>query len=448
MAIFDLSKELLIFHDRNVKLNDADRRRLSEVRANNLKRVRDGLVADDRQEFKACLNQGGYAMQTVVNDPAQQSNHDIDIALIFDKDDLPAGALAARQRVRDALLQSNAPFNDPPEARTNAVTVWYADGYHVDFAVYRRSVDVGGQVVHEHAGADWAVRDPAEVTQWFDATVEAKSPKGSFVAVRPNQMRRVVRLIKWFSRSRASWDLPGGMIISTLVDECYRPHLSRDDVSVYETLKALKSRLDLYCQVYHPAGDGRDLTGKETYLKQVERLRDKLGMVIPKLEILETECTRDQARGAWDWVFNHSFWGGADVLAETAKLSAAEIRDVGHTVAMNCQYTTKGGQTHPYLGIALPRGMGLEFRVTHTTVPAPYDIRYEVQNTGDEAEAARTLNWSGNASSYNPVWTTSTAYAGRHRMTASIVKNGLTLARTSIQVLVAARKVSERPRRK
>lgn len=448
MALYDLHKDLLAFHDRDVKLNDEDRKRLSKVRETNLKRVRDGLAAMEKLGFKDCLIQGGYAMQTVVNDPSSQSNHDIDIALIFEKDDLPADALKARQQVRDALLKSNAAFNDPPEARTNAVTVWYADGYHLDFAVYRRSTNVWNQAVHEHAGADWVARDPAEVTQWFDATVDAKSPKGLLVGVRPGQLRRIVRLMKWFSRSRASWDLPGGMIISTLVNECYRSDASRDDVALYDTLKALKARLERSCQVFHPAMDGRELTGKDSYLKQVERLRGKLDLVIPRLAILETDCTRDQARGAWDWVFNHGFWGGADVLTETAQISKADIHVEGHSVAMACQYTTQGGQTYPYCGVALARGMGLKFEVTQTTVPAPYDIRYEVQNTGDEAVAARTLNWSGNASSYSPVWTTSTAYAGRHRMTANIVKNGLTLASTSIQVVVAARRISVPPRRK
>lgn len=438
MAVYDLSKDVLAFHDGYVKLDVDDRKRLSTARELNLGRVRNGLAALEKPGFKSCLNQGGYAMQTVVNDPSEQSNHDIDIALIFEEADLPAGPLQARQRVRDALLKSNARFKDEPEARTNAVTVWYADGYHVDLAVYRRRSSIFGDI-HEHAGADWVTRDPAEVTDWFTKAVDDKSPKGDGVTVRPGQLRRIVRLVKWFSRSRASWVLPGGMIISSLVDSCYRPDPHRDDVALYNTLQALKARLDQSCQVYHPIGDGRELTGKDTYLKQVERLKDKLTMATARLAVLETDCTAQQARGAWDWIFNHSYWGGSDVLTETAQLSLADIHIDGHSVTMACEYTTRGGHLGAYRSTALPKKVGLRFFVTASTVPEPYDIRYEVQNTGDEASSARKLNWSGNASSYNPSWTTSTAYAGRHRMTCNIVKNGLTLASTSMQVVVGPR---------
>ena len=445
MALYDIAADLRTFHDVYVKLDAEHEKELVRVRDLNLSRIRDGLDDLERPGFKTWIGQGGYAMRTVVNDPLGLSNHDIDVAVIFDEGDLPTQPLLARQRVRDALLKRASNFAEDPEARRNAVTVWYADGYHCDFAVYRRRPNGFGGFSYEHASTDWIERDPSEVTGWFDGQVTVLSPAadlwGNKPAVAASQLRRVVRLAKWFSRSRSSWDLPGGMIMSALVVECYRPDRDRDDLALYNTLAAIRARLALNCHVYHPLGGGRELTGADRYLKQVERLKEQLDTHLPKLAILEvSDCTRAQARSAWDWIFNHTFWAGQEVLAETASLQKADITVQGQTVAMACSFSGRGGRQVPYRqGVALSRGLGLSFSLTATTVQAPYDIRYEVKNTGEEARAARNLEWAGNASSYAPTWTTSTAFAGRHRMTCNVVKNGVTLASTSMIVTIGGK---------
>jgi hypothetical protein len=78
-------------------------------------------------------------------------DYDIDTGVIVDAGALPVSALESRKRVAEALQQAAGTFATEPEARTNAVTVWYAEGHHVDVAVYRRT-DSGAL---EHAGADW-----------------------------------------------------------------------------------------------------------------------------------------------------------------------------------------------------------------------------------------------------------------------------------------------------
>lgn len=418
-------------------------KRLCEVRDLNLGRIRDGLDDLEKPRFKDWRNQGGFAMETVVNDPAGESNHDLDAALIFDKDDLPAAALDARKRVRDALCKRASAFLQEPEARTNAVTVWYADGYHLDLAVYRRTKDAFGRYRYEHASTDWIARNPDEVTVWFSKAVDDKSPKantlGDTPKVRLRQLRRIVRLVKWFCRSRPSWNLPGGMIASTLAIGCYRPDRDRDDVALYNTLAVMEARLNAGCRVYHPNGGGRELTGKAQYLNQVKLLKDKLSENLPKLaKLFESSCTRKEARGAWDWIFKHEFWAGKEVVAEDAALVEAVTKVAGHSVAMKCELSTRNGTNiGTYNGQVLPKNMGLAFGVTATTVSPPYDIRFEVKNTGDEARQAEQLDWSGNASSHNPRWSTSTAYKGTHRMTCYIMKGGVILASTSVIVKIA-----------
>jgi hypothetical protein len=442
MAMFDMAPDLVSFHDQHVKLDSASEKRLSEVRTTNLDRIRDGLGDLGKPSFKAWRNQGGYAMGTVINDPAGESNHDIDVALIFEKDDLPSAALSARQRVRDALCKRGSSFLHDPEARTNAVTVWYADGYHLDFAVYRRSTNFVGTTTHEHASIDWVDRDPAEVTTWFLKAVEDRSPKadvwGNSPAIRFNQLRRIVRLVKWFCRSRTSWGLPGGMITTALVVECYRPDRNRDDIALYDTLSAIEVRLRTDCRVWHPNGGGRELTGKSEYLNQVTLMRDKLSANLPKLGVLfEEGCTRDKARSAWDWIFNHVFWAGKEVLEE-ANLAKADSGVGGYWVRMGCDLakSQRGRIIARYRGQVVPKDLGLRFFVEDTNVPPPFSIHYDVANRGDEARQAKQLAWSGDATSDDPQWWTSTAYKGNHVMTCNVVKNGTAVATASMTVKI------------
>jgi hypothetical protein len=74
--------------------------------------------------------------------------------------------------------------------------------------------------------------------------------------------------------------------------------------------------------------------------------------------------------------------------------------------------------------------------VEDTNVPLPFTVRFEVTNQGDEARQAKQLNWSADTSSDDPQWWTSTAYKGTHRMTCNIVRDGVTMATTSMIVKI------------
>jgi hypothetical protein len=164
-------------------------------------------------------------MHTLNQDPRDDNDYDIDVALLFERSALPEDPRTARQRVADALCKRCTNFTQEPTARTNAVTIWYAEGYHIDFAVCRTYTDENGREKIEHASNEWKARDPQEINNWFQNAVSTKSPAttGILATVKAGQLRRIVRFLKWFTRSRPSWSLPGGLIVSTLVVECYRP---------------------------------------------------------------------------------------------------------------------------------------------------------------------------------------------------------------------------------
>ncbi|SDM09392.1 hypothetical protein SAMN05428957_102264 [Oryzisolibacter propanilivorax] len=438
--MFDASNELKTYYENHLRLGTQLRNDLAGYRDLNLQRITDGLKLLGEKNsvtyrtWADYKNQGSYAMHTL--NQCEHTDYDIDVAIIFEKDDLPANAADARIRIRDALQEKTkgTNFSKDPDARKNAVTVWYSDGYHIDFAVYRRRTDWLGKTVIEHAGGDeWTERDPMAYTNWFTGQVDSKSPPtmlqsalGMTVTLPKGQLRRIVRFVKAFARSRSAWALPGGITITTLVCEVYKQHATRDDVALVDTLQALLARLKGSVQVENPVQPGVYFTSSDRRRREVERLRDELEAKLPSLDVLyQADCTRKQAMGAWDAIFWHDYW--SDVKKEAA---CSALGSTG--LAIECWLSKKSQgpvyKQHKSDSTALPKGVHLRFTAVPDGVAPPYDVRWAVRNEGHEAKEDRALEHDTMKSVNEPYWT-STAYKGRHKMICEVIKDGITVRR-------------------
>ncbi len=257
-------------------------------------------------------------MFTLVQRP--QNDYDIDTAIIFREEALPANALDARKRVADALLASGASFKQPPAPRTNAVTVWYAEGFHIDLAVYRERRS-RGRIVIEHAGSQWTERDPEAIPRWFRNCSRHRSPKEAATesGLRDYQMRRFVRYLKAFVCSHDSSGLPGGLLITALVGECYHPQPSRDDKALYDTMAAIADYLRKDLRIYSPVDRQTLLTTKTKHYNQAQRFQALIEDALKQLDSLwEQSCNEAVAMEAWDWIFRHEYWSQRKIEANSA----------------------------------------------------------------------------------------------------------------------------------
>jgi len=308
------------FYDSYVRLEEKDRTKMRGYKKKNIDRLGEGLKKIECDiPFTTCVH-GSYAMWTMVQHP--ENDYDIDIAVIFDKNDLPGSALEARQLVRDAMCAVGYNFKTPPEAKPNAVAITYEEGYHVDLPVYREYMDDFGRRIIEHAGAEWTKRDPVDITEWFKNEVATKSPSTTYATVKEHQMRRIVRLLKMFTKSRAASNLPGGLLLTVLTSECYAPDAQRDDKALYNTVKAISSRLNHQIEIYNPVLPDVSLTYKDSRRNQVRRLKEQLDIVLPELEpICNQECSELDAYKAWNIFFQHEYW--------TTSVKSLEMRMAG-----------------------------------------------------------------------------------------------------------------------
>ncbi len=313
-----MHNELNQFYEDWVRLGK-ERQVLAQHRDTNLDRLKNGLKNLGYPSNFDYRNQGSYAMYTINQHP--NKDYDIDVAIIFHKDNLPSSALDARKRIEAAMIEGGGNFSTPPEAKTNAVRVYYAEGHHIDLAIYRQYEGCNDNLIYEHAGNDWASRDPMAITDWFNAVVRKSSPsKEQGATVNENQMRRIVRLLKAFAKSRAHWNLPGGLMISVLVAECYRPDFHQDDICLYNTMVSIWNRLKMRTDIRNPVDAAQALTHRPVDIARVEQFRDRLEVAISHLETLNNpKCTEEQAVNVWYWLFRHPFWSADNTILSAEK---------------------------------------------------------------------------------------------------------------------------------
>ena len=326
--------DMLAFHNEAVTLPNKERTEMRDRRDANRRRLKSGLKRDDEPSARECCSQGSYAMRTMVQQP--DNDYDIDDGVYFDKEKFkgPRGgdktAGEAREMVRKALHEDN--FKRPPETLKNCVRVYYDAGYHVDVPVYRQVTGTNfwgeEETSYELASSDWKCSDPRSVTKWFLEANKDQSPDSD----NGGQLRRIVRLLKAFARSRTSWreQIASGFMITKLVVEKYTANSSREDKALYDTMVAIRDRLFWSLEIEHPTIAGEMLT-KDSDDGRTNCLRAKLEWAIAELEILsDSDVTREQALKAWDKVFNTKFFIGR---IEGTKADSSKSQTIRHTAS-------------------------------------------------------------------------------------------------------------------
>lgn len=337
--MFDCSKDVRAYHDQDVTLPKKDQEAMRDRRNSNRTRLRNGLEKAGKPAPLEFVSQGSYAMKTMVRDP--DHDYDIDDGVYFRKEDLVGDrgaemtSLQARQMVRDAV--DDGKFKSPPEVRQNCVRVFYEKGYHVDLPVYRRVVvqTAFGEDVHYElaASSGWKRSDARDVSDWYEDE-RARSADGT-------QLRRVNRDLKKYARSRYSWrgSILSGFGISVLTTEQFRAD-DREDRAFYDTMTAIRDRLNWDLQVAHPVTPGDYLTSGADDAR-ARCFRDKLTEAINTLEpLFAADCTREKALKCWDKVFATTFF--SERLEDEKRASVAGAVAIGAAALLSATAAAAG----------------------------------------------------------------------------------------------------------
>lgn len=456
--MYDMSGQFNTFYCRHVVLPRSDQKELYHKKDLNVKRLNDGLNEYNEENgtsytvVETCV-QGSVAMFTVVQN--EDNDYDIDVAVVFDKSNLgDKGAQATRNMVADALKRKTAQFNAEPEVKTSCVRVKYADGYHIDFAVYRRFWDAVNKCwKYEHAGSDWSERDLNGLTEWFNKQNDDSEGK----------LRKIVRLSKMFCKSRDTWvNMPSGLLQTVLCNEKLEAEYSRIDELFYYTVKGIVERLETDTSVFAPVDNGRELTSRQIDIRRMTNWKNRLKSKMEDLDVLfQDECNESDAFQAWYGFFNHDYWN-KQIVEEckdsTLMVQKSAIRSFNDTeefiedkfpvhlhysVNISCTVSGDGWRKKPineFLSLLrkfLPHNFEIQCSVISTSVPYPYDVYWKVKNVGPEAERRNQIRGQI-VSKGNSIVEHSNFY-GNHYIECYIIKNGVCVARKRVDVPIGRR---------
>ena len=446
--MYDMSKEFNTFYEDYVKLSENEQNRLRDFRHINIERLESGLDEyneDNNTNIKLAkhLEQGSVAMGTVTQYDAKE--YDIDVAIIFDKDKFPEGTTATKNIIADAMKRKTSQFNTEPQKKTNCIRIVYDEGYHIDFAIYRRDTNIFDEYVYEHCGSKWRERDPRAINDWFIDSNKSSSD---------DNLRKVVRLMKMFSKSRDSWNMPGGLIQSILVEECLSEY-NRLDKTFYYTMTAIKDRLLLNKEVKNPVSY-ESIIYTEKDKNRIENLYNRLDKYLDKLEILfDEDCAEEDAVDAWDDFFNNMYW--SNLISEGIEKSAATLSynfndteefieekyllNNKYNLEIDCKVTKPWNEIDlsQMLRLNIPVEIGDEllFYIKTNEVPSPYQVFWKVRNRGKEAKRlnkirGRITRDDGKEQKYEEA-----KFVGPHYVECFIIKNDICVASDRINVPIS-----------
>ena len=450
--MYDMSGKFNTFYDCHVVLSRSEQTELYNKKNLNIQRLNDGLEEYNEEHetsykiVETCV-QGSVAMSTVIQNDKKE--YDIDVAVVFDKDELgDKGARATRNMIADALKRKTKQFNAEPEVKTSCIRVKYADGYHIDFAVYRREWNKYNECwEYEHAGADWKKRDLKGLTKWFEDENDATDKK----------LRKIVRLSKMFCKSRDSWvNMPSGLLQTVLCDEKIQDYYDRSDELFYYTMQQIVNRLESSIEVAAPVDNGRALVTRESDRTKMINWKNRLKSKLEDLDILFQEsCTEDDALQAWYGFFNHDYWKDqisvSDSMAITQergkilKFADTEqfIEDMfpmalQYRCSVECKISGDGWRLQliekvlNYFRRFLPHNLEIRCDMTYTDVPFPYRVFWKVKNVGPEAERRNMLR--GQIKEGGKSIVEHSNFYGNHYIECYIIKDGYCVARTRKEV--------------
>ena len=317
----DCSNDILNYHDDEVTLSPKARENLRCNRNANRERLKRGLENNNKPKPDQFIIQGSYAMKTMTQHAT--NDYDIDDGAAFaeeklkHEDGLPFTPLQAKEMVRDALVEGGG-LAENPIVKKNCVRVKYAVGHHVDIPVYRIK-GIGLTAKMELASEEWRDSNPTEITDWFRREEKNSHAQSE---VEP-QLRRLVRLVKRYSRRSLEEESPSGLLLTILAAEQHKNYDNREDRALREVLKRIRDRLLVNSAVINPANPAEVLT-REKDAEKLKALVDQIASSLKTLEVLDKpSCRRSEALKAWKAVFKTDYFDDQIDKAQTQEKGQA-----------------------------------------------------------------------------------------------------------------------------
>ena len=395
----EFSQMLNIFYINNVILPVEKIKELKEKKDLNITRLKEGLIEynlENKTNYKIdeIVIQGSIAMGTAVS--ADEKNYDIDIGIVMDKTTLPNGTLSAKKIISESLKKKCYNMKNEPDATGNSITIEYEEGYHLDFALYGKEKNK-----YYHCGAtNWDERNPKAISRWFYDQNQKYRGK----------LQVMTKYLKFFCKQDSEWIMPGGLIISILVNEALeKENLNvSGDVLLKNIINGIINRLKHNKNVYNPTDINKNLIQKQKDIQKLDNLLNRLDNRITKVNNLNNESKKEDVYEAWNYFF------GDEYFSDKYDLSIKQCEDNEENInnyydiqnnkndgtLIKCQLSSVEGGTlgrtirnyesNTPLSVSKYKDEKLIF-TAHPSVSNPYFILWKIRNSGITAVKNNSL---------------------------------------------------------
>lgn len=305
-----LQKEFEDFHQK-IRLGTYDEdeklRKKRDLLIDELKdKLKDEKVPNtDRKLTFTKIDQGSYSMNTGIK--PKNDDYDIDVGIIFDITNDEYESYKLKKLVFDKL---NSQHNRTVKYNRPCITVEYADGYHVDLAIYSKNNDD----IHIAWGKEnskeriWYKSEPKKLTEWV-ADVSSDADKS-------RQYRRCVRFLKKWKEKHFSSDgnnAPASIGLTIQARNHFRYHKDNYLDSLIHIVEKMKNDFELNTESWKMNIDIRLPVEprKNVYYKMSEIQQDnfyeKIEALLESLNDAKNEDSRKEACKILRKVFGDEF---------------------------------------------------------------------------------------------------------------------------------------------
>ena len=290
----DCSRELEKYWDEKVKLPQDKYNELMKKRDLQIDKLKSNLKSDNFPLPIEFINQGSYAMKTLVQ---QNEEYDLDIGVVFNKEDLENKNKSQPSSIKYYIVQKlkDERFAKSSSVLKNCVRVNYKENYHIDMPVFRKNANT----LELATSTGWESSNPQNINRWFQ---HEKSNKP--------HLKKIVQLLKKWSKSRSEFKniMPSGLILSILASECYIDD-DRLDISFYKTLDKMNIRLKK-CRIVFVPNTSVDITVEAKHREKVKKLSEKLSGYFNGMFKENNFRDKDRALKVWKMFFADRYFEG------------------------------------------------------------------------------------------------------------------------------------------
>ena len=264
----------------------------------NLQRGREAIKREIENYFANKLKfgmpdfylQGSYSLKTMIEPLNPEEEYDLDdgIYLKHTDNDISKPTKEVSNWIFKAVEDHT---KKKPVNKKNCVRVIYAEGYHIDLAIYRK---IDGKYYLARLGEDqWVPSDARAFNNWFYERLE-----------RNEQMRSCIKYLKAW-KDAVNCDLKG-IHFTVLVGLNYKPIQSRDDTSLVKTVSKIIDYLKKEKAIWNPVDKSENFIEDWSVGKIAAVIDDLEKLHWESVNAIEAEDKKEAAE-IWRRIFGRRF---------------------------------------------------------------------------------------------------------------------------------------------